>query len=106
MTVQERLHMTITKSGDTLTAFARRVGYSRSYIYNVLNGERPPTNEFMETIGERYAINVEWLATGKGEMNDGETEMRDSLHSKIDTLTVGDLCVVNRIVSLIAKEER
>jgi transcriptional regulator with XRE-family HTH domain len=64
----ERLALAIAHFGGNAAQLARKTGISRRSIGNYLAGDTQPSYTKVVLIAEVTGVNLEWLATGKGEM--------------------------------------
>ncbi|WP_414473222.1 LexA family transcriptional regulator [Microvirga sp. M2] len=70
--LSRRLRLII--AGESIASFARRVGVSRQWLHDILNG-RPVSLATLSSIADSTGYSLEWLARGKG-MPSGALEER------------------------------
>lgn len=71
-TIAERLKHAMLQAGDiSQTELAESAGVSQPTIWKLLNGKSRKSKE-LPTIASALGVNLEWLATGRGEMIGGE----------------------------------
>lgn len=67
-TPQERLKYLVDQKANGIAAdFAREIGIQPATFHNYLKG-RPPSFEVLSGLRSVYAININWLIDGKGEI--------------------------------------
>jgi transcriptional regulator with XRE-family HTH domain len=72
MDFPERLKACIKTTGLNAEEFGKKVGSSKAQMYRYLSQENEPTMSFFQRVKDEFPwINVEWLATGLGEMEAG-----------------------------------
>lgn len=54
--------------------FAERIKIDQSYVSQLINGRRNPSNRIIADICREFGVNEEWLRTGNGEMFQDFTE--------------------------------
>lgn len=86
-----RLHTIILILKTSQTAFAKRVGVSRGFINDVVNGRKGLGIDTLAGIAKAYReINLRWLITGEGAMYEYPSYYPPSeLDSGIPTLEEG-----------------
>lgn len=68
--IKDRFRLLMEREGLTAGAFAECIGASQATISHILSGRNKPSVELILRIHQRYEdINLEWLLTGKGNMN-------------------------------------
>lgn len=62
----------IVMGKETVTSFAKRLGVSRQWLYDILNGRvhREASVATLSSISDIVGYSLEWLVTGKGMPND------------------------------------
>ena len=60
--------MCVDKSGLTKTAFAERINVSQSFISNLCNGTKTPSDRTIADICREFNVSEHWLRTGDGPM--------------------------------------
>lgn len=66
----------------TQTKFSKDLGISQAYVSKLEQDKENPSDLLLNFISYRYCINLEWLKTGTGEMeNRGGLEKEDSINS-------------------------
>lgn len=67
-TIGERIQQLITEFSDGVNSkFAKEIGVNESNIRSYISGTLPKY-DVLSIIAEKFAINCEWLLTGKGSM--------------------------------------
>ena len=66
--IHDRIKETRIYYHYTLTAFAKSLGFSQSYISEVENQKTKPSLVLLYQISENTTINLHWLFTGEGKM--------------------------------------
>jgi len=66
--IGNRIKLVREHSGLKQNSFARSIGISQSYLSELLNNAKMPSQTILIAISLRYAINLNWLLTGEGEM--------------------------------------
>lgn len=66
----------IIMGSETVSGFARRLGVSRQWLYDILNGRvaREASVATLSSMSDTLGYSLEWLVTGKGMPNDLWTE--------------------------------
>lgn len=81
--IHNRIKETRIYYNYTLTAFAKSLGFSQSYMSEVENGKTKPSLVLLYQISENTSINLHWLFTGEGKMlrekNTNEAYLETSL---------------------------
>ncbi|MDD5177529.1 MAG: helix-turn-helix transcriptional regulator [Sterolibacterium sp.] len=67
----ERLTHAMEKLGITRAQLAERVGYSISFVGEVVRGNKQPGAEFLFKLISEFGISADWLLTGKGAVTCG-----------------------------------
>jgi transcriptional regulator with XRE-family HTH domain len=68
----------ISIGGESIIAFAERLGISRPWLHDILGGRVPPSVETLSVIADNLGYSLDWLRTGKGMPSDrwsGETTL-------------------------------
>ena len=66
-TLPERLERLFADLGINQIDFARRIGFTQSYLSQILSGsKKSPSPRFFDVIRREFNVNPEWLKTGKG----------------------------------------
>lgn len=66
----------------TQTVFAKELGISQAYVSKLEQDKENPSDLLLKFIAYRYCINLEWLKTGTGDIeNKGGLEKEDSVNS-------------------------
>lgn len=66
----------------TQSAFSKELGISQAYVSKLEQDKENPSDLLLKFIAYRYCINLEWLKTGVGDMeNKGGLGKEDSLNS-------------------------
>ncbi len=66
----------------TQTVFAKELGISQAYVSKLEQDKENPSDLLLKFIAYRYCINLEWLKTGTGDIeNRGGLEKEDSVNS-------------------------
>lgn len=87
-TISERITQVIDYLGVNPNVFAKKLGYGRSQaLYDIINSKSKPSFDFFDKFcNSEYSemINLNWLVTGKGEMENNPT---DNYKKQLDTTT-------------------
>ena len=66
----------------TQTVFAKELGISQAYVSKLEQDKENPSDLLLKFISYRYCINLEWLKTGTGDIeNRGGLGKEDSVNS-------------------------
>jgi transcriptional regulator with XRE-family HTH domain len=72
--ISKRISLLLERSGLSTTAFAERIGASRSSISHILSGRNKPSLEIITSIAENFeAISLEYLIYGTDQVNETAT---------------------------------
>ena len=66
--IGSRIAIIVKKNGGKNVAFAERLNIDPSYVTQLINGKRSPSERLILTICREFDIQREWLETGKGKM--------------------------------------
>lgn len=72
-TTKNRLKIVRKKRRMTLQAFADALGVSRSTVESYEYGKRQPSTAYINYVCERFNVSRDWLTTGFGDMDAGES---------------------------------
>lgn len=64
----ERIKTVREKAGLSQTAFAAKIGVSRSAVNKIESGENNPAERTIRVIASEFNVNYDWLTKGEGEM--------------------------------------
>lgn len=67
-TIATRLSYMIEELELSKIEFGRRIGVSSSYVSQMCQGDKTPSDRLIKSICQEFDINIEWLRTGEGEM--------------------------------------
>lgn len=67
--IGSRIAIIVKKNGGKNVAFAERLNIDPSYVTQLINGKRSPSERLILTICREFDVRREWLETGKGKMN-------------------------------------
>ena len=67
-TIGGRIGMLIQKLGIKKVEFATALKIDQSYVTQLVNGRRNPSERLIDDICREYKVNENWLRTGEGEM--------------------------------------
>ncbi len=77
----DRLKKVRKNAGLSQEVFAEKIGIKQNSYSEIESGKREPSPPIISTIAYRFAINEDWLKTGKGEMFEAPKNI--SLHRRI-----------------------
>lgn len=75
--VGERIRQIRKKKELTQKDFAGEIGFSKNQISKVENGKIIPSNKLLRRISDAFNVSMEWLMTGKGNI--------ESVPQKVDS---------------------
>lgn len=73
--ISKRLKVLRKETRLTQTAFAEKIGIKQSSYNDIETGKRAPSQPIISSVVYRFAINEEWLKTGKGAMFGGKGDL-------------------------------
>ena len=77
--MQERLNQIIEKKGLTATKFAAMIGVNASTISHILAGRNKPGFDIINNIAKTFPdLNLTWLITGNGSMDNSPVQKEKS----------------------------
>lgn len=68
MTIGERIGKVIEHEGIKKVVFADKLKIDQSYVTQLINGRRAPSDRLLDDISEKFSVSRNWLDTGEGEM--------------------------------------
>jgi transcriptional regulator with XRE-family HTH domain len=96
--VGRRIAMLRKHCGLSVAAFARKIGYHRSYIFRLENRKSTnPSTEFFARVISTFSVSPDWLIEGKGELEiharvaQGDWPVAQATHVKPTDLLVETL---------------
>lgn len=70
----------------TMEQFGDKIGFTKSTISNIENGNRNATEHMIKSICREFSVDYMWLTTGEGEMF---INTDDDFYAKIDQIMAG-----------------
>ena len=68
-TLAERLEHLLKNLNVRQQDFARKIGYTQSYISQILSGiKKNPNVRFYEAVSRIFSVNIKWLREGEGKI--------------------------------------
>lgn len=76
--IGSRIAIVVKKNGGKNVAFAERLNIDSSYVTQLINGKRSPSERLILAICREFNVRREWLETGEGAMElETQSQMMD-----------------------------
>lgn len=98
----ERLSMLIEELELKKVVFAERIKVDQSYVTQLTNGRRNPSDRLIDAICREFSVNETWLRTGQGEMF-VETAQEDKIRSFMGDVMHGSPDFRRHLMSVLAR---
>ena len=66
--IGDRIKAVRIQNGLPQHAFAKSIGIAQSYLSELEKGKKTPSETLLIALSYRYALEIEWLMSGKGQM--------------------------------------
>lgn len=100
--ISERIQMLITEFCDGKNLpFAKAIGINESNIRSYIAGTQPRF-DVLAAIADKFAINCEWLLTGRGEMLNVQTSALDDKTTLAQKEGTG---IEDKLIAIIANKD-
>jgi transcriptional regulator with XRE-family HTH domain len=98
-----RIRQLRNRFGLSIPEFAKHVGFTRSYIFRLENGEaRNPSIKFCEAVVQKFGVDREWFIGGVGDgtaVGPFRSKIDDYVRMRLDRLqTAIDACTDRELV--------
>lgn len=98
----ERLLLLIESLGIKKVNFAECIKVDQSYVTQLTNGRRNPSDRLIDSICREFGVNETWLRTGQGEMF-VETAQEDKILSFMGDAMHGNPDFRRHLLSVLAR---
>lgn len=100
--INTRIGLIIEKLDIKKVAFASRLKIDQSYVTQLTNGKRNPSDRLISDICREFNVNENWLRTGKGKMFITQTRAEE-IESFVKEILQEDSDFRRRVISVLAR---
>lgn len=101
--MKDRIKQIRKEFGINQTDFAEKLSVTRSAICKIESGENYPSEQTIKIICKEFAVNEDWLRTGKGEMKKSLTRNEEILVFCENLMTEVDDSFRKRFIQALSK---
>jgi transcriptional regulator with XRE-family HTH domain len=107
-TLSGRLKQTLQKLGVNQQEFAKKIGFTQSYISKILNGTKIPSSRFFDVVSHELYLNPQWLQNGTGDMflsASGFSPEDAAMVAKYRLLTTEEKSIIDKMTDVLLKKK-